>query len=259
MAGFKMVARFLAGLALTLALLSGAPYAARAQELYVVTEEYAPYNMVKNGEIVGYSTEVLRAVLKRAGIGYRIELLPWSRALRIALYAKDVLIYTIARTPEREDRFHWIGPIASREDHMFRLASRPEVAPTDEASLLDYRVGVVRDAASQELMLRLGFEVGKNLTILQDNEGLLRLLDAGRIDIAPSNFFGFRRAIQESHRALENYVPCYSIKCEGGFYFGISRGSNRWLIERVSEAFAALEQDGTLEAIKNRHYIDRDP
>jgi len=78
--------------------------AANAQHLRVVTENWPPYNFFnQNDQIVGSSTEVVRAVLEKAGFSYSIEVYPWARSYSIAQNNSNVLIYTILRTPFREN------------------------------------------------------------------------------------------------------------------------------------------------------------
>jgi len=227
--------------------------AAAAQELYVVTEDYPPYNYLRDGEVVGVSTEILRAVLKRANVGYRIEVLPWARAYRIAENAKDVLIYTLARIPEREELFHWVGPIAPRSVQLFRLSSRDTLAPASDAELTRYTMGAIREDATESLARSLGFVPGKNLILAQDLGQLLRLLEAGRIDLLPSNSFMFQHDLKKYERDPSGYASCYTLDFEQGYYFGISRGSSARTVKRVRGAFAALSRDGTLDRIRSRY------
>ncbi|BBD09712.1 substrate-binding periplasmic protein [Desulfovibrio ferrophilus] len=227
--------------------------AAGAQDLHVVTEDYAPYNYSENGEIVGFSTEVLRAILKRAEVGYQIEMLPWARAYRIAQGAKGVLIYSMARTPERENQFHWVGPLAPRSVHLFRLATRRDIAPKTDAELTGYRMGVVRADATEALALGWGFVPDKNLMVAKDIAQLLRLLDAGRIDVVPANPLMFQHDLKRDGRNAADYPSCYSVNFDDGYYLGISRGSNPRLIERIRKAFDALSKEGVLDQIRSRY------
>lgn len=238
---------------LTVAVLLHASGPSQAQELYVVTEDKAPYNTVVNGEIVGYSTEIARAVFKRAKVGYHIEVLPWARAYRIARSARDVLIYTIAHTPERADMFHWIGPIAPRLVDFYRLAERTDLAPASDKDLLAYTTGAERDDVSELMVRRLGFTEGKNMFVARDLEHLLRLLDAGRIDFFPANPHIMRSVLERTGRDLKDYVSCYTAKAGKGYFLGVSRGSNVYMVERLRRAFEELKKDGTLKAIAARY------
>jgi len=44
---------------------------------------------------------------RRAGFKLDLRPLPWGRALQMAREQKDLLLFTVARTPERETWFQW--------------------------------------------------------------------------------------------------------------------------------------------------------
>ena len=85
-----------------------------AQELHIYTEELPPYNYTKNGEIVGVSTVFLQHIMKEYGEELKkgdIRIGSWSRGYEEALKDKKSMIYSTARTKEREKLFAWVGPI----------------------------------------------------------------------------------------------------------------------------------------------------
>src|SRR4051812_7752999 len=109
------------------ALLMGACTLAQGEpppRLTLTTETSAPYSMLDGERVVGISTDTVRGMLDRAGIGYDIALLPWKRAYLSAVERSDGCVYTAARTPEREHQFKWIGPIAEAEWVLMARADR---------------------------------------------------------------------------------------------------------------------------------------
>ena len=57
--------------------------------LTLTTEELPPFNFVKDGNVVGQSTDVMREVLKRTGIPGGISVYPWKEAYQMAQEGKD--------------------------------------------------------------------------------------------------------------------------------------------------------------------------
>lgn len=75
-------------------------------KIQVVTENCYPYNYIdKNGIIVGKLTDDIKDILVFSGVDYSIEVYPWARALKLATTRPNVLIYSILRTPRRENFF----------------------------------------------------------------------------------------------------------------------------------------------------------
>ncbi|MFC6476827.1 hypothetical protein ACFQDN_09900 [Pseudomonas asuensis] len=86
-----------------------------AEPIQVVTEE-SQFITLRNGRIGGAATEVVELTLNRAGqTDYKINLYPWARAYDIATNQPNVLIYLVARTPEREALFKWVGRVAAAQ------------------------------------------------------------------------------------------------------------------------------------------------
>ncbi len=106
--------RIKTGLLLTMIVLALSTNTVAAPPLLkVVTEEFPPYNYTVNGKIKGISTSIITETLKRSGLKYHLKVYPWKRAYHaITLREKNVLIYSIYRSAEREPLFAaWIGPI----------------------------------------------------------------------------------------------------------------------------------------------------
>ncbi len=77
-------------------LITGTTY---SQEIRVLTEHLPPYQIqMGENKIGGFSTEIVRAVLKEAKIRAKIEVYPWVRAYSIALEDKNILIFSIVRS-----------------------------------------------------------------------------------------------------------------------------------------------------------------
>lgn len=93
-------------------------------ELRLLTEDAPPMSFMRDGELSGLSVEVVRALLARTGDNASIELLPWTRAMHLAQQQADTALFSTVRTPEREDRFHWVGPIVVGTTSFYSLKSR---------------------------------------------------------------------------------------------------------------------------------------
>jgi len=85
-------------------------------ELMILTENLAPLNFVKDGVFVGPAVEIVQEIQHRVGSRVQIEVYPWARAYRMALEEENIVLFGMAQTEEREDKFNWIGPIARKTD-----------------------------------------------------------------------------------------------------------------------------------------------
>ena len=150
-----------------------------AETIQIVTTDFPPYAYKKDGKMVGLATEVLQAILADLGMNIKIRQYPWARAYKMATEEKNVLIYTLARTPVREGKFHFIGEVAPRVVYFFKLKSRNDIQIRSLKELKKYKIGVVNDFAMHKRLKALGFP--KIQTVTNDIQNIRKLF-LGRID-----------------------------------------------------------------------------
>jgi polar amino acid transport system substrate-binding protein len=86
------------------------------EELIILTENMPPLNYVENGVLVGPSVEVVKEIQRRVGSQEQIQVYPWARAYKMALEEKNVILFGMTYTKVREDKFKWVGPLATKRD-----------------------------------------------------------------------------------------------------------------------------------------------
>jgi len=225
--------------------------------LRVVTEHWPPFNHQENGEVVGLSSEIVRATLERAGLNYQIEVLPWARAYRRASQTPNTLIYTIARTAEREAQFKWIGPFAERRIHLFKLKTRQDIQISRFEDLKAYRIAIYYEDATHQELLKLGFPPEQLALITAENSNTL-MLARGRVDLIPGNAFSLAHQLEEPDmQGILNYQElekAWLLFDQGGYYMAFNRETPDELVERVRQAFVQLEREGRIQQLIERYF-----
>jgi polar amino acid transport system substrate-binding protein len=237
-------------LLLALALPLAAPSHAWSEgSLRVVTEDWPPYNYTREGEVVGCSTEVVRAVLERAGIRGRFESYAWARAYVLAQTLPNVLIYSIARNAEREPQFHWIGPIGERRLFLYRLAARDDLRVRSIDDLHQYRIGLVRDDFAEHYFADQGFLDNECFTQASTQEQALRMLLAGRVDLVSGTDPVLASFLRENDLPLDRVERVWEIPAEAGYYMALKANSDPELLRRLDKAFRELRDEGRIAEI----------
>lgn len=225
--------------------------AASASGISVMTEELAPYNMTVDGKLTGMSTEVVQAVLAEAGEQVQIQSMPWARAYDIALNSKNVLIYSIARTPQRKTLFKWVGAIAPTRWYLFSLpGTHFELKTLDDAR--QYQIATVKQDVGEQYLVDKGFVVGQNLQSSNKYEHNYEKLKAGRVDLWISNELNAHYLVrQASGNPDETAVPQLSLDDLGadGLWMAFSRSTPDEVVERFRQALTRLRADGRYDAI----------
>jgi polar amino acid transport system substrate-binding protein len=230
----------------------GLTHLAEAQNLTVLTTTWAPYSYEGNGNITGLATEIVRAVLKKAEISADIEHYPWKRAIITARDGKNILIYPLIRTPERESHFVWVAPMFNAEICLYKLKKRKDIAITSLDDARTHTIGVLRGAAMHQHLNSHGFKDRRQLDVLGSNRKIAELLFRERIDLAADNplVFGYETRqlgypIHEAEKVFQLF--------EDEAYMAFGKGSSNAHVNRLKEAFEELRTDGTLEAIHEKY------
>ncbi len=242
----RRIARgFLApALAVTLALaFSGGPAAAE-DVLHLTTEQYAPFNFDSNGEILGLGADQVREIMRRSGIDYDMELLPWSRAIGLARERTMTCVFTTAHTVDRDPHFKWVEPLLVERTLLIRAAgSGVEASSVAEATA--YRTGTQTGDYTVELLRNAGFT---EIDLARDLDLTLKKLLSGRVDLM---------AVSESfvHRLQSEGVPIEEVAVlfEQVFSIACSPKTPDSVVERMQEALTSIIADGTQAEILARY------
>ena len=220
---------------------------ARAQTIHAVTE-LASQTSVVDGKVVGPQTEVVELSLKLAGItDYEVAVFPWARAYHMAQRDPYTLIYPIARTPEREKQFKWVGEVQKMHYHFVKLAERKDIVIKRLDDAKPYSVGVIRADVRHQYLLAHGF---KNLLVAAKwNEHIPHLLNR-RIDLlilGEYDLGGICAGLHVSCDTFERTTPLDELSM--GLYMAYSLGTPDAIVERTRAAFDKLKAEGKVERI----------
>lgn len=245
------MSRFLSLLVLSFFLLTGLAHG-QPDSYVVFTEELAPVHYTVSGKLSGIATEIVQAIFREAGLRADIRSYPWKRAYQNALQDKDAFVYTINRTPEREELFQWIGPILPKRTYLYRLKSREDIEVTETADLKKYTTVVILGYALTRTLETQGLRANKELIVTRTKKDQLQVFLKGRADLITGNEYTLARAMQDAGRSMADVVPVL-LMSEKGYYLAANRQMNPELVERLRLANAKVQQRGLVQRVIDRY------
>jgi len=153
-----------------------------ARVLDFVTENAPPLQYIKNGKVVGKTTQLIKQIANKSNFKANIKILPWARAYQTALNQKNMFIYPIVRTVERESKFVWIGKMLTIKLTWVKLKSRTDVVINRLTDAKSFKIGVIRADATYHYLIQNGFIKNKNFIVVSQLPLLLDLLYSKKID-----------------------------------------------------------------------------
>ncbi|NUT87648.1 transporter substrate-binding domain-containing protein [Pseudomonas corrugata] len=231
------------------------PNATAEPALRIVTEELPPYNMTQDGRMTGMSTEVVQAVLKEIGMQAPIQSMPWARAYQLALDDSNVLIYSIARTPERESLFQWVGAIAPTHWYLYSLADRPvKLNSLDEARA--YQIATVNQDVGEQYLISKGFRVGEQLQSSTKYEHNYRKLKVDHVEMWISNELNAQYLVRQNGedpaKVLVRSLPISDLSSDEALSMAFSRNTPVETVEKFRAGLETIRRNGVYDAILHK-------
>lgn len=216
-------------------------------QLRIVTTEYSPYSYQEQGEAYGYSVEVMLALLEKVPYKPEIEFLPWARTYKTGLERPNTLIFSLARTPQREDNFEWIGKLFPMKTYLYIAANRNDIKITNLDEARKYVISGVIEGAPSKWLAEQGFEMFNSTGVY---ESRIRMLMNGRIDVLLSDPMSLETEMGNAGIDISSIKPIlYLPEPSYDLYLAISEGSDSVYVEAFKQAYQQLVQSGQFERL----------
>lgn len=122
---FKPCILSLAKIISFLILYSAQVNASEDDKLIVLTEEWAPYNYMEDGQLTGFSVEIVEHLIRDLGANATLELYPSMRASYMLNHEPRRLFISMFKTKEREDQYQWVGPLVDSSIYFYKKKGNP--------------------------------------------------------------------------------------------------------------------------------------
>ncbi|AWM89773.1 amino acid ABC transporter substrate-binding protein [Pseudomonas sp. 31-12] len=250
-----MIKRLLLALASASLLLINGVHAEEspATDLVLLTENFPPYNMAKNGKnfaqdenINGIAVDIVREMFKRADITYSLTLrFPWERIYKLALEKPGYGVFVMARLPDREKLFKWVGPIGP-DDWIMLAKADSKISLESLEQARKYKIGAYKGDAIAETLAKQGL---KPIVVLRDQDNAKKLVN-GQIDLwATGDPAGRYLARQEGVNGLKTVLRFNSAE----LYLALNKDVPDEVVAKLQAALDQLRKEGVVDDIMARY------
>lgn len=217
---------------------------ARARELKIYYGNLPPFNYLsESGQLTGISVDVLNSMIKKGGHHLTINPIkhtPLARALRYTKTNKNSILFSIARTPVRENSYKWIGPIYTLKLGLVSKKNRM-IFVKDKAELRQYRIAVIRDSAPQSI-LENRFNYPQSLmTKVASDEQQIKMLDRNRVDLISQSNTGAPSLIRESGLDPADFEMSFTMM-DLPLYFCLNKDFDDDFVNAMQQALDEIKQ-----------------
>lgn len=208
-----------------------------AEGARVVLEVSPPHQTFIDGKVGGLATDVVDALMQKAGLTPQYEIYPWARAYRIAASTPNVIIFNMARTSEREPLFEWIGPVASHRFGFLKLSRRADIQVAQLADIHRYLVGVQRDDFAAEWLQNDVRQPPAMLQLQADVTETWHLFVKGKLDLMIDDPNALTDVLRQYHlKRSDLEFVFFPAALELKTWLALKKGSDPKLIQRLKQA-----------------------
>ncbi|WP_095052732.1 ABC transporter substrate-binding protein [Pseudomonas sp. Irchel s3b2] len=221
--------------------------------LVLLTENFPPYNMAKNGKnfaqdenINGIAADIVREMFKRADITYSLTLrFPWERIYKLALEKPGYGVFVMARLPDREKLFKWVGPIGP-DDWIMLAKADSKITLENLEQARKYKIGAYKGDAIAETLAKQGL---KPIVVLRDQDNAKKLVN-GQIDLwATGDPAGRYLARQDGVTGLKTVLRFNSAE----LYLALNKDVPDDVVAKLQAALDQLRREGVVDDIMARY------
>lgn len=224
---------------------------AQAQDIRLTTEHYPPYNidlsLNDSGRtgIGGFSTEIVREMMRRSGYFYKFDLLSWKRAYASAQEEENTGVFSTTRTESREKLFKWVGPIANN-NYVLLARSDSNIVINNVEDVKNYTVGAYRGSAAVALLKKVGI---KPELVRSDHLNVLKL-NRKRIDLWISgNLYGPYLAKQYGVADLKEVFTMR----EAQMYVAFNLQTDDSIVDKLNKTLKAMRDQGFISKVSEKY------
>lgn len=197
---------------------------------------------MQEGKVVGSSTLLLKEILAKTGHTINdntIHLTSWARGYNEVMQTPNTILYSMARTPERENLFKWVGPIGQLTIGLIAKKEK-NVVIRDSSDLSKYKIAVMHNTAAESLLLNAGV-ASESLERFSNSTSQLKKLCEGRVDTMAFGIEGMFTMLKDAKIDPQLYEVAYVLKTSD-LYFAFHKETSDEIIKELNEVLKSLKQ-----------------
>jgi polar amino acid transport system substrate-binding protein len=209
--------------------------ASSIENITFYTEDYPPANFVSNNELIGISVETLKALWKHLNIPEQtIHVVPWSSGYQYTLDNNNTALFTMSKTPSRENLFKWVGPIF-HSTYVLMAKKSKNLTFENLGQIFKHQIVTVQGDISEISLYQVGFPTSNMAKVSQFKQAFL-MMELDRVDMMVITPHAFSYLAEQLDFDINDYEQVWQISKVGNF-LAFNLNTSDKVIKKYQEAF----------------------
>ncbi len=220
----------------------------KSNTLHIITEEYPPYNYVENGELKGFSVEIIKAVMRELRVDYPIRVLPGARGEKYTQTYSNYMLFSLFKTEKRKHQYKWIGPLTNESNSFFKRSDDPRIFKTLEDTKRVSMIASRHEGFVMNYLLEEGYD---NLRKTSDNRLRYQLVINGVADLLVNPESNVKYKLKKFGYSTDILVNTGVELFSFPLYIACSKEMDDGIINEWQKALDKVKASGEYERIYN--------
>jgi len=218
-------------------------------DLLIASEDYPPISFKnKNGKADGLASDVAYAIMKQLKMTQEIHIWPWARDYKLLKKGPNYLVFSVARTKERDKLFQWVGPIYSMNTGFYtKKDSLIKINSLDDAKKL-HKIGTYFESFDEQYLENKHF---LNLESTRNNILNIKKMMIGRFDVITATNVTIKSMVQKAGYSMNDIKNTYTFMSTG-VYFAFSQDVPFKVVDAWRKELENLRNSGKLQQIREK-------
>jgi len=217
--------------------------------LHIATEDYPPISFKnKDGKADGLASEVATIIMGKLNMTQKIRVWPWARDYKLLKKGPNYLVFSVARTKERDPLFQWVGPIFSMNTGFYtKKNSKLKITSLDDAKKL-HKIGTYLESFDKQYLENQHFT---NLDSTRNNILNIKKMMIGRFDVITATNVTIKAMVKKAGYTMNDIKNTYTF-LSTGVYFAFSKDVPFEVVNAWGQELEKLRNSGDLKKIREK-------
>ncbi len=226
------------------------PFPAFCEEVTILTtQDSPPTSFFIDGKLTGFAVEYTKAVQKAVGHTGNIEAQSGIRILTEASKKPNILLFSVSRNENRENKFHWIAHLTTRRNEFWAKKEFTGSISSIEDAKKVKGIGVARGGNREKLLRDKGFA---NLDRGTDELMNLKKLLGDRFSLIFISTVEAYSLTSQLNIPVDTIKPVYVVFQNDSWIAMSKNGTSAETVNQWKNAAAKLKEDGTFKKIAEK-------
>ncbi|WFS64331.1 transporter substrate-binding domain-containing protein [Pseudodesulfovibrio thermohalotolerans] len=197
-----------------------------------------------------FNLEVVREIMLAIGNKGRIREVSFAQGMQALTSRPDTVFFNVYRTPQREERFKWVGPLQREIDYLYGLRRNGPIGGLAEARQVP-AICAVDGSQHHATLLELGF---KNIVPVRTYLQCFAMLKEGSVTLAVSSEETLLRKLRQTELPASDIRRVSEPLLQSAGYIAFSPEVDDAVVRKWQAALNALISSGRFQELYERYY-----